>query len=504
MAEGQIASPNQPYGDVFFYQTPYTDAAVARLQQEARMRQAQQQEENRMLDTQFQKELGKVRSIDQPDIIQGWQRVKELNKRLLFDKQLKKDPYAYNQLRQEATAAYADLMRNSTKSAELKSQAETIFQDRIKNPDNYVDEFGGLMTAMQQTPLSQGGKLRLGDQEIDLFNPDTYRYKGGNYDFGKVLKDASGPLRVTGSITEPVGKEGLQMQVTPYSYGNNPAQVRDYLLGNFAQRNAGRAAAYQWMQTPPEEIERITQAYRQLPADRVKRMGLSQLPDLARFDPNNPAANYANLLAMKYAVDTEPILGKPELRTNQEALLNKQQAQRKELEAIRRGNQEALARLKDKLKGASTQEQMNWLTAFVDDTIQEAENEQRIGDIPAAKELKLSPALKKALGGSDVYRVTPEGDIMFFKYQRYGKYEEPEKGDKRKTVNEGDFKKDQYGNLIPDETSTGRMSKQQFKALIGKQLIGVKALNEALDAEDFGDEEPEAVDINTLRNKYNY
>lgn len=486
MAEGQIASMGRPYGDIFFIDTPYTDAAVQRLQQESRMRAAQQQQENQLLDAQFQKDLGKVRSVDQPDIIAGYQKYKDLKKKLLFDKGIRKDPYAYNQLQQETNLAMADLMKTSTQSAELKKQAQTLFENRVKQPDNYVDEFGGLMTQMQQTPIKSGGRVNVNGQEIDLFNPDTYVYRGGNFDFGKAVKEAGGTPRVIGSIEEPIGKENLQTKVTPYSYGNSPAQVRDYLLGNFAQRGAGRAAAYQWNNLPQGEYERVQNAYSQIPADKLKRMGLSATQDLGQITPDNPARNYANYLAMRYAVDTEPTLGTPQFRNNQENLLNKQQAQRKELEALRKGNQEALVRLRAKLKAASQEEQNNWLEAFKDNLIENAKTKGAIkyqrkdGTVVDTYEMDVSPQMKKAFGEIDALRVLPDGNIMYITYERYGK------GDKR----EGEVKS-VNGRRPVDPEFSGTLSPQEFKARIGKDMLGVKALNESLDVEDFdeGDED---------------
>lgn len=486
MAEGQIASPGQPYGDIFFTQSPYLDAAVNQLRQEGMMRRAQQQQENNLLEGQLQKELGKVRSIDQPDIIQGYQRYKDLKKQLLFDKSLRKDPLKYNQLQQAANLAYSDLMKNSTRSAELKSQAQTLFQDRLKNPDNYVDNFGGLLTQANQTPLSQGGRVRVGDQEIDLFSPEAFLYRGGNFDFGKTLKEAAGVPRVVGSVEEPIGTDGLQSKITPFSYGNSPAQVRDYILGTVAQRGAGRAAAYEWNQLPEGEYNRVLQAYKSLPADRLKRMGLSSIQDLGTVDPNNPAANFANYMAMRHAIDTEPTFGTPTTRTNQGALLDRQLKDRKIMAGIAKGNAEDLARLRNSFKKASDVEKDQWLTTFFDDRIQEAENDASpVFGKSAVKEIKISPALKKGLGNSDFYGIGKDGMIRYFDYQR----------DK-----DGNLIKDKNGNAVIDEATEGKMSKKEAKALMGKVLVGTKATNEALDA-DVNDEDDD-VDISEYKKLY--
>lgn len=498
-----------PYGDIVFYQSPYTDQAVNRLYQEQKMRESKQQQENQMLDAQFSKEIGKTRSIDQPDIIGKYQQYKQLKKQLLFDKKLQRDPVAYNQLQQQANLAYQDALKTSSKSAELNELGKTLVTDRIKTPDNYEDDFGDRITAFQNTPLSAGGKVVYGGQEVDLFNPDTYRYKGSNTDFQKIMQTAVGTPKPTHTAEEPVDKDGLQTKMIPYSFGNSPAQVRDHILASLGDRSNARSAAFQFDQLPPGEFEKTALAYTQIPKDKLQKMGLASVQDILPKTLDNKAANFASYKAMRYALDNEPTMGTPQYRTNMSEQMKLQQKNRKELEAIRNANQAGLVKLRDSLKQKSAKEQENWLTKTVDGLLEEAANDKGAGIIPSTNEIRISPELKKALGNSDFYRLMPNGKIGYFDYDRYGKGEtygsDAPKDLKGKPAPEGGIKIDKNGNPIVSEDNKGEFSKQEFKALIGKKLIGIKALNQSLDAEDNDTEELDNdVNITELRGKYKY
>lgn len=505
-AIGQVPGGGRPWGDIVTVQSPYTDQAINRLYQEQKMREAKQQQENQMLDSQFSKEIGKTRSIDQPDIIGKYQQYKQLKKQLLFDKKLQRDPVAYNQLQQQANLAYQDALKTSSKSAELNELGKTLVTDRIKTPDNYEDDFGDRITAFQNAPLSAGGKVVYGGQEVDLFNPDTYRYKGSNTDFQKIIQTAVGTPALRYTTKEPVDKDGLQTEMTPYLFGNSPAQVRDNILASLGDRSNARSAAFQFDQLPPGEFEKTALAYTQIPKDKLQKMGLTSVQDILPKTLDNKAANFASYKAMRYALDNEPTMGTPQYRTNMSEQMKLQQKNRKELEAIRNADQAGLVRLRDNLKQKSAKEQNDWLTGFVDDTFNEATSKPALnyrannGANMSTYELNISDALKKTLGGKDSYRLTPQGDIIYFDYGRYGKGEKDAKG---KTTTEGSFKEGSDGKRAIDNTTIGKMSKKEFKALVGKQLIGIKALNESLDGDEDDDGSPET-NIEDFRTKYKY
>lgn len=485
-----------PYGDIFFIDTPYLDRATEQLYQEQRARAQKQEQENKFLDASLQKELGKVRSVDTPDLINKYNQYKDITKRLQFDKKIQNDPFRRNGLQQEAQMALADYMQTAKKSSELNEQGKQLITERMKKPDLFADDFGELVNVFQNTPLSQGGKIRLGEEDIDLFNPDTYRYKGADIDFQKILQSAIGTPRTVFSMEEPVGKEGIQSKITPFQFGNTPAQVKSSLLGAMAERGTARSAAALWDQLPDEELNRVIKEYNAISPDKLKRMGVPERQNLMPAKSANKAENYASYVAMKYAIENEPKAGPPQFRTNVEAAEQLRQRHRKEMAAISRGNQEAVIRLRKKLGGASGEEQDQWLEGFMghlETTAKEKgafRHKAKSGEEFDTYELDVSPSIIKALGFTektrpDALRMTPTGDVLYLTYKRDKKGNIIQKG----------------GKYATDAEFSGKFTRPEFKALVGKELLGIKETNKALTEEDFTGEEDA---IQELRSKYNY
>jgi hypothetical protein len=351
-----------PYGDIFFPTTPTLDRLAQQMYVEQKTRQAKQDQENAMLDANIQKELGKVRSVDTPDVINSYNQYKQLKKQLLFDKKLQKDPLAYNQLQQAANQAYQNIFTTSNKSAELKEMQKQLVAERMKNPNAYADDAGQRISTLMATPISGVSQ----DPNFgDLTNWDNYRYQGSNTDFGKILKDAIG--QSTQKYTDSkVLDGGLQTQLTPWMYGNTPAQVRDYMLGSMAMHQTGRDAAYQWDHTPEQEIADTIKAYQALPKEYWQRQGLNGPQDLLPKNPDNKAENLSSLMAMKYAIANQPKEGTPVFIDNKQAVLNWQFNKDKIMEGIRHGNRVAEIALRKEMENNTDEEQNDKMDELYD------------------------------------------------------------------------------------------------------------------------------------------
>lgn len=513
-----------PFGDIVIADTPYTDMVLQRLYQEQKTRQAAQQKEAADLDKMMADDVGKIRSVDQADYIKSYSDYKTLRKKLLFDKTLDNDPYARAFLQNQATKALSDLKTLATKSAEIKKEDESLIGGRMKNPDMFVDDFYDLYNVRRNTPVKHGGKIKLGEEEVDVFDPGTYNYKGTNTDFGKLLKDAGGTPKVVFSEQESVDEQNLQSKITPYKYGNTPAQVKAQLLGSFATHKVGRDVPLELKKISKEQAADIEKKYNEIPEEQLKRMGISERQDLRPTNPDNEADVLSSLMAMRYAVDNAPVADKPSVVTNIGNVEALRQRNRMQMERARAGNARELATLKQSFKKLNNQEQRQWLDEFVNAAVENAKSSgaqpymPKGGGVFDTYEIQLSPTLKKALGNADSYRITPEGDVMYIEYDRY-----PEGDD-----NAGKVKVTKDGKRAVNTDLSGRMSLQEFKALVGKQMLGVKATNEQLDVEDFddGEEVEEEVQVTTtpspvkkktatpakkkttqvedLRSKYNY
>jgi len=89
MAKSYNVPSGQAYGDIFLVQTPVLDRWGQQLYAEQKIAEQRRAQENQGLDAMIQKEVGKVRSVDTPDVIKAYQDYKGLKQKLLFDKEAK-------------------------------------------------------------------------------------------------------------------------------------------------------------------------------------------------------------------------------------------------------------------------------------------------------------------------------------------------------------------------------------------------------------------------------
>lgn len=417
-----------PYGDIFYVNTPTIDRWAQQMYVEQRQREAKQQQENAMLDANIQKEIGKVRSVDTPDVISSYNNYKQLKKQLLFNKDLQKDPLAYNAAQLAAQKAYQDVFTTANKSAELKEMQKNLTTDRIKNTNAYSDDFGERMAILMNTPIS---KLTTHPVYGDLTNMDSYMYKGSNTDFGKILKDAAGQPKQVYTDSK-ILDGGLQTQLTPYMFGNSPAQVRDYLLGSMAVHQTGRDAAYQWDKLPEKEIQETIKAYQSLPKEYWQRIGVNDTQDLLPKNPNNKAENFASYQAMKYAIANQPKEGTPVFRENKAAVMAAQESKERRMQALKQADAKELIRLRKEIDPNDTELNNVWYQSYLDKRMQEATDTGQSydifttkgRDITKYKMIKPDPFLMKSLARDgrepDRVGVTEKGDIIpiFFSYTK--------------------------------------------------------------------------------------
>jgi hypothetical protein len=505
-----MATPSA-FGDAFIVQTPTLDRWGQQLYAEQKLREQRQMQENTALDNQLRTELGKVRSVDTPDIINSYTKYKELKKNLLFNKQLQRDPLAYNQAQLAANQAYQDIFTNANKSAELKEMQKNLTTDRIKNPNAYADDFGQRMGTLMNTPIS--GLSQPHQQYGDLTNWDNYRYQGSNTDFAKIMKDAIGQPKQVYSKETPMDG-GLQVKITPYHYANTPGQVKDYLLGAMATHQAGRDAAYQWDHLPEAEIENTIKQYQAIPKERWERMGLSGPQDLLPKNPDNKAENYAAYQAMKYAITNEPKEGTPQFRENKQAVLNWQLNKDKIMEGIRHGNRMAEISFRDELKNRNAGEQDDIMNDLYDNLKTDAIKQTR--EYKAANGVKTDQyAMKATEGMKKIFAVKDSnGHEIYPDELRFSKdfntvipiflehaYTQLKNGTQKRT--EEVVKDPHPGEAKVDADLSKPLLESEFKERWKKELMGAQAYGTSLKKRQPKQEESK-IDVEHLRKKYNY
>lgn len=312
-----------PYGDIVSISFPKTEQARNQLYREQLQRQLYQQQEDAQLQKQIASQTSRMRSADTPAMFEKYNKYRDLSKKLLFDKKLQRDPQAYNQVRQLKDQALADTFGHIEKSAELNQMGKDLLTSRRSHPDVYDDDFGDKIQTFQNTPMEQLG---------DLANPDSFRYKGSNTDFGKLHKNAAGISHQVYSKEEQLDANNLQTKVTPYSYGNSPAQYHQSMLGQFQQHAIGRDASAAWdtVTMHPEVIDHVNEEFAKITPEQWQQMTGSEKPQIIEpTDPNNKADQYASFLAKTYAINNLPQEGKPVFRTNQANVIAEKTANQK-------------------------------------------------------------------------------------------------------------------------------------------------------------------------------
>ena len=479
-----MATGNAPYGDIFLVQTPTLDRWGQQLYNEQRLRQVQQAQENQVLDQNVQKELGKVRSVDAPDIIKSYQDYKNIKQNLLFNNKLKRDPVAYNQLQQEANKAYSNIFSQATRSAELKDMQKELTTDRMKSPDSYSDDFGQRMGTLMGTPISQLSQAH--PQFGDLTNWDNYRYAGSNTNWGEQVAKAAGTPTVV--YSEPKTMDGgLQTQITPYSFARSPLQVKNYLTGVMAMHGAGRGAAYDLDHLPQGELEKTFQDYQQIPAQKWQRMGLSGPQDLMPKNPDSKADVYSSYLAMKYALSNEPTAGKPEFKQNLAAVKNWELNKDKIMAGVQHGYREDEIRLRDELKNSSVGEQDDKINDLYDNlkayALKNKRPYQPLGGQPTTQyDIQVPDGVKKLFASKD-----NKGHTIYPDFMRFSKnFDEVTPLFLRHVVDEdgnrtGVIEKDpKTGKAAVNTDLSVPIPEPEFKERWKKELMGAEAYGASL------------------------
>ncbi len=493
MAKG--TTTGQPYGDIFLVNTPALDRWGQQLYLEQKQREQRAQQEGALLDANVQKEMGKVRSVDAPEVIKSWQDYKQLKKNLYFNKELQKDPLAYNQAQQAAAKKYQDIFAISKKSSELNDLQKSLTAGYMKDPNSHADDAGVKLNTLMNTPIS--GLSQPHPQLGDLTNMENYLDRSINTDFGKMVRDATGTPKQTYSKEEPI-QGGLQTKITPYEYGSSPLQVKESLLGTMGMRQAGKDASKAWDKLPESEIEGTINAYQALPKEYWERIGLKEPQNLFPKNPDSKAENFAAYQAMKYAVANAPREGKPQIVQNLKAVKDLEWARKQQMEDIQLANAKELAQFKKDIDPNDTDMNNVWYEAHLKNLIQGAKTGERRHMFKGTNSLGYYNVIKpdaftakafaRDIGEPDRIGVNDKGEIIpiFYKY------------DKNKQI-----EKTSTGAPVINDLYSQPMSYNQALINLGYRGATKKQLGKDLQGINSGKKSPD-VKIEDFRKKYGY
>lgn len=494
-----------PYGDIFLVGTPSLDRTAQQLYVQQQQRQVRQQQENQAIDKEMQKEFANVRSVDQKDIINAYDKYKQLKKNLLFNKDLQKNPTLYNQAQQAANQSFIDMNKQIAQSKEIKDMTKTMTTDRFKNPDAYADDYGQRVLTLNNTPISGLGTTP------DLVNWDTYRYQGSNTNFNDIVSKIYGQPRKIVGQEEALDKQGIQFRSPVYEYGTAPAQVYEGLV-NALDHKTERDAAYKWEQLTPAVVQKIESDYNAIPKDKWEQMGLAG-PQSIDLRGGSDAEKYMRILAMQNAVNTSPRLTGYNSRTSDLAKMNLQYARDKEMAALKQKNAKELIQFKKDIDPNDKDMNDLWVTTYVDKLKNEALGRQpspykyASGNVAQEYDIPVDPVLGKALSVNnvepDAFRVDKDGKFRRIFYKRYQKADAMPAG-----KSEGDIITGGGGKAAVDETlSRPQLTQEQIELALGKRALTGKQLNKQMSnsintgSKTTGSNKS---NISDLRKKYDY
>lgn len=472
---GELPGGGRPYGNIYTVQTPNLDRVSQQFQQMALDRKAYAQKEGQQTNELVNKELANVRSVDMGAVSDYYNKWKQLSQPLYFNKSLLNDPKKYNEAQMQANAALGELRAQINKSSHLNQFGKQLYTERntAGKSNLYSDDFGDKATAFWNTPMDQ---LQKHAKYGDLTNPDVYRYQGmNNVNFGALEKTAAGTPAQRYQKEEQISP--LQKNITPYTFGNTPAQFQQALRGQYASNpQTYRAASAAWEAIPQSEKDRVDQTFSQLPKEKWEQMGAGGAQAIEPTNPSDPADNLAAYKAKVYAINNNPSAGKVYSNVDQNAKIDKQASLKLKgqeiMAAINEGNREKLKAIGHEYKKMDHAAQSMVLDDAYNDLIDKAkkgkpytykyaDTDKQVTQyqIPVSTALQKEYALDDEKGHKiypDVFRVSEDGSEITPVF-----YKGPEPTDRN-------------APRAVDRNLTHPMSALEFKYRYGKALFGAK------------------------------
>jgi len=412
----------------------------------------------RQLDDEFARNVAGIRDADVGDLTKSYGDYK-----LAFKNLLKRPQGGTPEEQLDVLRKKAELYKIINGSKQQRDIEEEIRKGLRTNPDIYEDEAHNNLFNSIRTPLSK--------MDDNMRNHD-YSYKGEDYDMQKPNQIAAGTPRQVYQKEEPVGNEGLQFKITPYTYGNTPQQYKESLMGSLTVRKAGRTAAAIIAQTPQEVLDKIDQMYQAIPQERWQQMGIDKPQEMSIKDARTPQEAYAIHQSQLHALTELPKEGTPVFRDNKEAIEKRKEGFELKKLAIQHANAADLIEKRHDLTQGDAKLNDLWVDEYVDKKTEEAKPSayrEKGKDWEGTKEIALDPVLENAMKingkPADFMKLMPNGEY------RYGFYERDSKGA---------LQKDKSGNHYAiDDGSVRTISKEGVKLALGKQA-GVKQMNKEM------------------------
>ena len=300
-----------PTGEAFLVKTPYLDKIADRLYKEQQQQQLAQQNEAKLLDTEFSKNVSKLRDADIPEYTKKYQDYKNAKINLLKGKFKTNDDFIKAQLdAQRAMADWGSLGAKSIQEKETEEQyAKAVMNDKTGRYDANAPK---VLIERRKTPLS---KFK---QEIAIPGTNTVvpidlndidglvKYKGQNTDFTKTFKDAQGVRQVYGGEVTTPSKDGLTTTKTVYKAFNPPSKQFEVLINSRKGANWEKDFLINHDYTDAEANE-IVAGYERLKQTPEFQAAYKDIPDIPQTAFASNLGRAMALSVMKNAQLNPPI-----------------------------------------------------------------------------------------------------------------------------------------------------------------------------------------------------
>lgn len=300
-----------PYGDIYKVPTTAVDNMANRLYAEQKQRELTQQNEAKLLDTEFSKNVSKLRDADIPEYTKKYQDYKNAKINLLKGKFKTNDDFIKAQLdAQKAMADWGSLGAKSIQEKETEEQyAKAVMNDKTGRYDANAPK---VLIERRKTPLS---KFK---QEITIPGTNTVvpidlndidglvKYKGQNTDFTKTFKDAQGVRQVYGGEVTTPSKDGLTTTKTVYKAFNPPSKQFEILVNSRKGANWEKDFLINHDYTDAEANE-IVAGYERLKQTPEFQAAYKDIPDIPQTAFASNLGRAMALSVMKNAQLNPPI-----------------------------------------------------------------------------------------------------------------------------------------------------------------------------------------------------
>ncbi len=300
-----------PTGEAFLVKTPYLDKIADRLYKEQQQQQLTQQNEAKLLDTEFSKNVSKLRDADIPEYTKKYQDYKNAKINLLKGKFKTNDDFIKAQL--DAQGKMADWASFGTGSIRDKEEEEVYAKAVINDKTGKYDANATkILIERRKTPRSKFKQdITIPGTNtvvpIDLNDIDgLVKYKGQNTDFTKTFKDAQGIRQVYGGEVTTPSKDGLTTTKTVYKAFNPPSKQFDVLVNSRKGANWEKDFLINHDYTDAEANE-IVAGYERLKQTPEFQAAYKDIPDIPQTAFASNLGRAMALSVMKNAQLNPPI-----------------------------------------------------------------------------------------------------------------------------------------------------------------------------------------------------